>query len=270
MMKFLLGVSITLLLIISGPTAKAADSWTLYDNFNSEFLDFDNWTPSESTSGGVVIFEVVREIEVRKLSMRTRAYGPTSGEYPQQRGDNNILFPDPDSIHGLKASIRVNEVEATQCPGQDPTRAAARIQGYFFKTGDCSNGACNGSGNSVGAQIFIGRFSNSDDRPNLLSVVGRVIRCYDQACFYHEFQDYPLGTIAIWQWATVSLEYDSVNDQFIFQLDRQQPIVVDNTYDIVSETGTSKVIGTLTRFPYCSEERQIALIGADFDNIYTK
>ena len=277
-MKILLGFTITLLLMISTPLAKASDSWTLYDDFNSKFLDIDNWTASEYTTGGVVILEGVREIEGHRLYVRTRTHGPTWDDGNLQRGDNRIIFPNPkaDSILGIKASIKVNEIEVTQCPyDEQPTRAWARVQGYFFKEVDCSDPTvyqCQGSNNSVGAQIRIERVSNSQDPEGILRIVGIIFRCDDPNCFStYVYYNETLGTIRVGQWATVSLEWNPGSNQFIFQLGKEQPQEFSYPYpgSIYPATGTFKAIGTISRFPYCSE-RQIALIGVDFDKVFTK
>ena len=90
-MKFVLSLSIVLLITMSSPSAKATDLWTLYDNFNSEFLDIGKWVESQSRTGGVVALEEVREIEGQRLYMLIRAHGPTQGGL--HRGDKSIAFP---------------------------------------------------------------------------------------------------------------------------------------------------------------------------------
>ena len=212
-MKFILGFSIILLLMMSSPSAKATDSWTLYDNFNSEFLDIAKWGESQTRTGGVVVLEEVREIEGQRLYMLIRAHGPIQGG--MHRGDKNITFPNPNTIRGVKASIKVNEVEATQCPnsGAQSTRARARFSGSFFNTGACTSPS--GQQCDVAAQIQIQRFSDSLDKPGILKIVGEVLECVDSSCFQIvHYQSVELGTIRVGQWATVSVEWNNDYNQF--------------------------------------------------------
>jgi hypothetical protein len=95
-MKFVLGLSLVLLITMSSPSAKATDSWTLYDNFNSEFLNIEKWGESQTRTGGVVVLEEVREIEGQRLYILIRAHGPTQLPAPGQpvfhRGDKRVLL----------------------------------------------------------------------------------------------------------------------------------------------------------------------------------
>jgi len=277
-MKFILSFSVILLLMISGPSAKANDSWTLYDDFNSEFLDITKWRESQTRTGGVVVLEEVREIQGQRLYMLIRAHGPTSGGI--QRGDKNITFPQPNTIRGVKASIKVNEVEATQCPTNPQfTQARARFSGSFYNTGACDL-STPGQQCDVIAQILIQRFSNSTDKPGILKILGEVRECIDSSCFQTQPpQSVDLGTIRVGQWATVSVEWewgwDDDNNEFnnfIFQLDEETPKVIDYSTSNVASTPHSpyKQLGVSPRIPYCSSGRQVGFIGADFENVFVK
>lgn len=273
-MKFVLGLSIVLLITMSSPSAKATDLWTLYDNFNSEFLDIGKWVESQSRSGGVVALEEVREIEGQRLYMLIRAHGPTQGGL--HRGDKSIAFPDPNAIRGVKASIKVNELDATQCSDQGVTytRARARFSGSFFNTlGGCGQfpSPC-GQAFDVAAQILIQRFSNSTDKPGILRIVGEVFECLDPNCFQGDhYQSVELGTVGVGQWATVSVEWDYANEQFIFQLGKGLPKVIDYDMPFVSLPNSPyKILGLSNRVPYCSSGRQVGFIGADFENVFVK
>jgi len=148
---------------MSSPLAKATDSWTLYDNFNSEFLDIEKWGEHQNKTGGVVALDEVREIEGQRLYISIRAHGPTQDG--MHRGDKHITFLNPNTIRGVKASIKVNELEAMQCPDQGvtSTQARARFYGSFFNTvGACVPPNCD-QAHDVATQIFIQRFSDSQD-----------------------------------------------------------------------------------------------------------
>jgi hypothetical protein len=277
-MKFVLCFSIILLITMSSPSAKAADPWTLYDNFNSEFLDIGKWGESQTKTGGVVALEEVREIEGQRLYMLIRAHGPTQGG--MQRGDKSIAFPQPNTIRGVKASIKVSEVEATQCPitNSQSTRARARFSGSFFNTlGGCGSlpTPCGQAYDAV-AQILIQRHSNSPDKPGILRIVGEVFECLDSSCFQNSnYQSVELGTVRVGQWATVSVELDDIYNQFIFQLDKKPPQVIENVMPIASQPNSPyKLLGVGARIPYCAPdgqlERQVGLIGADFENVFVK
>jgi hypothetical protein len=271
-MKSVLSISIVLLIMMSSPPAKAIDSWTLYDDFNSEFLDIAKWGTSESVTGGVVVLEKVRGVQGQRLYMLNRDYGPT--EAGLHRGDNHLAFHDPDSIVGIKASIKVNKVEITQCPADQPTRARARIVGTFFDTvGGCGSlpAPC-GQANDVIAQILIQRFSDSSDRPGILRISGEVLECTDPSCFLiTNYQSVDLGTVRVGQWATVSMEWIQANKQFIFQFGNEPPQTIEYPMnDMYPPNQPFKLIGLSPRLPLCASERQVGLIAADFENVFIK
>jgi hypothetical protein len=283
-MKFVLGLSIVLLVTMSSPSAKATDSWTLYDNFNSEFLDVGKWGEQQNRTSGVVVLEEVRLIDREKEGQRfyifTRAHGSTvpltSGRH---RAENNITFRNPNTIRAVKASIKVNEVEATQCPdsGAPPTGARIRFVGSFYNTGACDppssppDQSCD-----VDAYIFIQRSSDSQDKPGILQIWGEVSDCTNSDCSSpaSNYQAVQLGTIRVGQWATVSVEwnYDASNqlNQFIFQRDKEPPKVIPHDENFpLSPNLPFLQLGAGHRIPFCSE-RQVGLIGAYFENVFVK
>lgn len=272
-MKFVMGLLIVLLITMSVPLARATDSWTLYDDFNSEFLDTEKWGESQTRTGGVVALEEVREIEGQRLYMLIRAHGPTQPPPPgMHRGDKAITFPNPNTICGVKASIKVNELEATQCPdpGVQSTRSRARFSGSFYNTGACTSPS--GQSCDVVAQILIQRFSDSQHQPGILEILGEVFECVDSSCFGNRnYQPVPLGTIMVGQWATVSVEWNYATRKFIFQLDKEPPQVIPYNLPVASPPNSPfKQLGVSPRIPYCPSERQVGFIGADFENVFVK
>jgi hypothetical protein len=126
----------------------------------------------------------------------------------------------------------------------------------------------------VVAQILIQRFSNSTNKAGILRISGEILECTDPSCFSNNsstYQSVDLGTIRVGQWATVSVEWDSALDQFIFQLGKEPPQVIPYTMTVASPPNSPyKLLGVRPRIPYCASERQVGFIGANFENVFVK
>lgn len=221
------GVTLLLLLLIGAPVL-AAETLTLYDNFNlSTLINPTKWTSSASDALEVVkgiVFPVAGDGELR---MDARTYGlRTSSTTGQSRnGDNRLRFrrPDPNAIRAMKATIRVTSASAIGCPtvGSEPTQARIRLVGYFFNAG---NGEPGKAANDVRGSIEIRRLSNNPVA-NQLNVRGLVIRCIDEDCsFFQTLFSPTLGTILVGQAATLLMQWDPPTNQILFQLNANAPV----------------------------------------------
>jgi hypothetical protein len=276
-MRILLGGIIFLSVCLVGISAQAHDSWVLYDNFNSEFMDIGKWGASQRIDTGVVILEYVRELHGGRLHMMGRAFGRVVGTpaLGNAAGDINANFSMGNSFTSLKLSVKVNDVEVTGCPDVNttPSSSRARLVGFFFNAtkavptpGDRTD--------DVLVQIRIQRNSDSTDKPQILEVWADVIRCTNSDCSTASPDGNPavlLGNVKLGQWATIEVDWDG-NKQFNFKLNKERPIVYNILYGGWNVDPVSSPVGTLGvshRIANCpSNERAMGFIDAEFDNLF--
>lgn len=178
-MKSMICFLLILSMVLVCAPAKAQESFVLYDDFNSKFIDAMKWRGGETSTGNVILLESIREIDGQRLRLLNRSFGRGGGSSGLiDRGDNQLRVTPPPlgtDITALEASVKVNAVEAIGCPdeGSEPTRARARLAGSFFRT----EGMPNGELNDVNAFIIIQRLSNSTDAPQVLKVFGQILHC---------------------------------------------------------------------------------------------
>ena len=129
-----------------------------------------------------------------------------------------------------------------------------------------------GQAYDVIAQILIQRFSDSPDRPGIFKITGEVLECTDPSCFSSKnYQSVDLGIVSLWQRATVSVEWNPANNQFIFKLDWKPPQAISySMVDAFPPNSAFKLIGVSPRIPYCLSERQVGSIGVDFEKVFVK
>ena len=258
-------------------SAQALEPWELYDDFNSKFIDEERWSGDESKTPRVILLENVRHIEGQRLRILNRSrqgpfIPPPPSPPPTDRGDNNMRVPTPlaNYITAIKVSVKVNDVESIGCPDTttwQPTRARARLVGSFFNTTGVGN---TGQQNDVIADIIIQRFSDSPDKPQVLKVIGEVLKCIDSSCFNaanYQFED--LGDIMLGQWANIEIVWDKPNKTFFFKLNRNPPAsIVYTGVDNFLPNAPFKLMGVSQRFPFCPIAGREAFLDVDFENVF--
>jgi len=280
MMRILLGGIILLSACLVAISAQAQNPWVLYDDFNSEFMDINNWNTSQRIDEGVVILEYVRELHGGRLHMMSRTFGSTLHGPPYARGgDVNANFSLGKPFKSLKVSVKVNDVEVMGCPEYNtatPSYSRARLVGFFFNAtkpdptpGDRTD--------DILVQFHIQRRSDSTDKPRILEVWAHVLRCIDPQCSASSSDGNPgvlLGNVMLGQWSTIEVDWDG-NKQFNFKLDKTPPIVYDILYGGWYVYPVSNPVGTLGvshRIANCPPpplaERKVGLMDAEFDNLF--
>jgi hypothetical protein len=209
----LAGAILVLLLLIGGPVF-AAETLTLYDNFNASTINYLKWTggAGEVLENRVyVFFPAAGDGELR---MEARGWGfRTSNARPSEgRGSRNrVLFRrlDPNVIRAVRANIRVNSATAVACPvtpaSPEVTQARFRIGGYFFNDGTGEPGRPMGD---VFAKIEVRRLSNNPT-VNQLDVRGTVLRCMDTSdcAITRVLFNQVLGSIMVGEQHAVLVQY---------------------------------------------------------------
>jgi len=295
-MRILVSGIIFMLVCSFGISAQAQNSWVLYDDFNSAFMDIEKWTSTESRGGGVVLLETVRELHGNRLILAARAYGNTVPTPPlpdpvpfmgNRPGDVNAGFGLTQVFQSMKVSVKVNEAQATGCPdfNATPTSTRARLLGFYFNAKKETPTPGNRS-HDVLTQVRIIRNSNSTDKPQILEVWVDVLRCTDITCGNASFDGLlpvQLGKINLGQWATIQIDWDG-SRYFNVTLDKEpaQQIDIQNATFPPSEGGgkwsvflvSSKwnALGVANRLAAnCPvDQRAMGYVEAEFDNLFVR
>lgn len=279
-----------MLVFVAGISVQAQDSWILYDDFNSEFMDVGKWTTSESRGTGVVLLETIREIHGNRLILGARAFGNiTSYQNPPypvpsqgtRSGDINAGFgvTQAHPFKGLKVSAKVNQAQASGCSNfnSTPTSARARLLGFFFNTTSPTPQQGDRTGDVL-AQIRIQRNSNSTDKPQILEVLADVVKCKDSACSTPTTDSVIsvyLGSINLGQWADIEIEWDKDNKRFNFKLNKEPTVNIgypETWSDNYPPSSLWNALGVANRLAAnCpADERAMGYVEVEFDNLFVK
>lgn len=252
------------LLAVLCASAWAGAAWgqgslVAYDAFSTPALSAKKWRTWES----------LRTVEAGKLRLLHRAHGTpgtSAGGHWEGRGQ---FFPETSKLTSIRATVRVDRVEATGCPGNPETTAAmARIAGDFFNLGTPSPGSAAGD---VLADLRIERRSGSGDPANTLRVVAQIYRCDDAGCLSGESLGYKdLGTVKLRQATKLSIEWDRARHRFLFQRDAQpKAILAYSGTDTAAPGRINKALLVEHFVVNCaSGQRPTALIDASFDDVF--
>ena len=249
-MKILWVLLIAILISLVGYPAYSQEPLVLYDNFRCKSIDPNKWQPIRVSNE---ILDAKRFIKWNRLHLMERSYGG-----PQSDGEIatriRLAFQKP-NVTAIQAKFKVKRVEAVGCPSNpQPTSLvrAGRLSGSFFNT----NGADNGAEGDVLAAIEIIRVSDSLDPDGMLGIRGSAFLCSDSECFSGtSLGTVDLGTLMVWQWTKLLIQWDPDNNQFIFQRDYGPEEILPYTVsDDFSPDNPYKRIGISAFVPNCTEE----------------
>ena len=233
-----------------------------YDNFNSMFINAEKWKGFDNSTQ-----EIFRYIKFGRLHMYQRSSGSSLV------GVNALQFRNPEAVTAMKATIKVNCMKAGSClTSDDPGRTVAQVQvaGSFFNSSETNPIDQQGD---VRAGCIVLRASNSTDPINSLVVIAFINQCTDSFCSkYVNLPGTPIfmGNVDIGKSVTLSVQWDEVNNQFIFQRDNEPPIYYIY-YDVLDENPPFNSFKQLCVLgvPLCEEEPQpVTSVEAYFDNVY--
>lgn len=199
-------------------TISAVPTVSVYDDFTNPLIDPDKWIGSEFTGGEGNIAEAARLIQSGALRLFSRIYGGTDSDAGSSFGAFRLAFPDPNSIHAIRARVQVMGFESVGCAGTSAsTDVRAVIGGFFFNTGTATPGDATGD---VHAQISIDRASNSTDKHTVLQISGEVVQCTNSSCLTAtQLGTSPvnLGKVGVGVPVRLFIAWDQANHQFLFQ-----------------------------------------------------
>jgi hypothetical protein len=190
--------------------AQSLEPFKSYDRFaEHSLLDPARWAE----------FEQVRQIKDDGLRLMQRLWPQTGSNSGFSSFNYSEHFVNPAAITAIKAKITVKAIEVSSCPSNVAVGdSRARIAGMFFNVG----GAVPGSNlNDMYAQLRVIRRSNSTDAAGVLRVEGVVVHCKDSIC-QNALAVGPLidlGTVSTGKPATVEMQWDKINKQFLFSRD---------------------------------------------------
>lgn len=276
-MKTTLASAIVVSLLLIGVPALAAETLTLYDNFNAATINFTKWTGSVSDAleaNRSIVFPVAGDGE---LLLVARGYGfrtnnATPADLGEGRSTNNRLKfrrLAQDAIHAIRATVKVNSAAAIGCPaaGTDVVQARFRMNGFFFNDGTGEPGRATGD---VFARVEVRRLSNNPV-VNGLDIRAQVARCSEPECVLTDtLFNQALGTTLVGATSTLLLQWDPVANQFLFQLNANP--VVRFTYTLADtrgpqNTGDKKYIGINHFIPNCLAAQTQALMSVNVDDV---
>ena len=178
----------------------AAQSQTLYDNFDSRFINPSLWNTVCSTSE--LSQECVIEIQDEHLRVARRVTGDTGSNNGTQYGEATAFFFNPLPIKSITADIVVRSIEESPCAANPQFGGHGDILARFFNAG---NGT---QSDDVGATLFLGRAAS--DPKGQLTVAGNFFHNGDYSHFIW------LGNVAMGTPVTATLTWDQFNHRFLY------------------------------------------------------
>lgn len=240
--------------------AAAAESYTLWDNFNNATaINPDRWTGLERT----------RQVKDGTARFTQRDIGTQAGDNTASWASWGLNVQDGGSnVTQMRAVVTMNSYDVTGCSAnsQFPTTVQARIIGEFFNAGGGTPGS---RIDDVGAVVRLQRASNSADPANTVRVEGVVYRCTTADCNTPASLGFVnLGTTTLGTAETLRVEWEPDQKRFNFQRGTNPKQSVSYTADDSQPPFQSfRQIGTRTQVASClSGPRGEASVSARFDN----
>ena len=242
------------------PPARALEPFKTYDNFTAAGINPDLWNEWERS----------RSVKKGALNLLQRSWGLNTADTGSSFYLFNTNIANPVPVTELRAKVTVNALEVNACA----TNAAiggsrARIIGSFFNVGTPVAGSELGD---VLAQVRFNRFSNSLDAAGVLRVQGVAFVCDDAQCLTSTLigSVVDLGTVNVGQAATVQLQWDKANKQFLFGRDAGafSGAVAYTQSDADAPGLPFAQVSTRTDIPSClAGPRVTGYVDATFDNV---
>lgn len=274
---------VVLLLASTWGLAEAVEALVTYDTFEVGPISVGRWRGAtfgpNLFSAGSNLYEQNRSIVVdpssvgRDLRILNRSYGLTDSNVGPALGIYGLDFKNPGPVTAIRARMQVLSAVSKGCLNNpSPTIALARLVGFFFNVAPATTRLTD----AVLAQVVVQRRSNSADPANVFEVVGSVLQCLDPDCINANPIGVPSGIVLLdkvnaGQWATVLVQWDQANQQFIFQRDNQAQKFVSYN-GVVTDTDPTAVqikgLGVANLVANCtSTPRPTASMNALFDNV---
>lgn len=251
------------LALVAGSTmlpAAAAESYTLWDNFNNATaMNPDRWSGLERTR---IVKDGVARFTQRDIGTQISDDSSSAASWGMNIRDAT------DAIRQMRAVVTMTDYVVEGCPEntQRASVAQARIIGEFFNAGA---GAPTSRIDDVGAVVRLVRQSNSSDGAGVIRVEGVVYRCLSSDCnSVTGLGSVDLGASALNTAETLRVEWEPELNRFNFQ--RGSNAKQSVTYEVGDSQPPFQLfrqIGTRTEVASCfSSARRSVSVSAKFDN----
>ncbi len=262
-------------LALTGAPAFGVEVLTLYDDFNGSRINPNKWFGFEGFPFGLRPLQdpglggdARREVRAGKLQMSYWSYGNRTEDTFETVSNLGLRFVNPAGVTAIKATVTVNSFLLVSCAtGLDSdTIGRVRMGGAFFNAGAPVPGDATGD---VLAFVRFQRFANSPE-PDVFRVQGRTARCEDPACNTQTFlPGVELGTVTVGTPATLSVQWDPVNNQFIYGFNSTTLTQPYSWEDVNPPAIQGKFLGIQNIVQNCtSNPRPRAFVEASFDNVF--
>lgn len=238
----------------------AAQTLTLYDNFDHKLMSPSKWAYAFCFSSNGPELECVREIRDEQLHIEHRSFGLTNTNTGQLNGGAGIGFANSQTIKTVKTDLVVRSLTEVPCAVNPGFGGSANIWGTFFNDG---SGDPN---NDVGAQLGLTRFAS--DPPGQLRVRGQTFH----GGIYSNF--FALGTVSIGTPVTLTLSWDQPNHQFLIKITNRETYVtavgtMPYTFsDTTPAAGSAMTLGAGGFAANCTANLTSMYVDAYFGNVY--
>lgn len=240
-----------------------------FDTFSGTTIAPARWSGQEVSQYGAQRGEIVRNLAAGQLHLESRAWSDGSANAGFGTVQNRLVAVRSDDITDLRATFTMRTLTMGACAANttDFSQGRARLLGFFFNAGTPVPGS---SYNDIGAQITIGRASNTTDATGVLRVNASLFRCTDDACISTVslgFRD--LGTASFNTPVELEVGWEPDSNRFRFQRDAQAVQYLTYT---VSDSGASQIgskfVGVQSQVMNCTT-RIGTYVSADIDNVKT-
>jgi hypothetical protein len=238
----------------------AAQTLTLYDNFDHKFINPSKWAYALCYSSNGLEMECVREIRDERLHLTHRHFGVQANDGGQQNGAALVGFANAQNIKAIRTDVTVRSNLEVACAANPSFGSNTGLWGTFFNAG---------SGNpndDVGAAINLKRVAS--DPPGQLNVFGQTFH----AGIYSGYIS--LGSVAIGTPVTITLAWDQPNHQFVISLTNKSTHVTTSATmpytfgDTTPVAGPAKVMQAGGFAPDCATNATSLYVDAVFANVY--
>lgn len=234
-MRIVLGGWIVVLVLLAGALAHAVEPLALYDDFNAAQIDPDKWLREEEGVGT----ELIVQIQENRLRLFNRSYGKTDSDKGRDEGSLFLTFSNPAAVTAIKATVQVNDVRATGCPGNpQATSAGAFLGGSFFNAATPTPGS---EANDVRAVIGMVRRSDTRVPADVLYALSLVVHCTTADCKESTYlHSRVLGPVKRGETTTLRVQWDRDNHRFIFQRDDDLEVFAPYTLSDAAPPGRQR------------------------------
>ena len=241
---FLSLVGLFLIFILSAH----AFSLTLYDDFSGTYIDRTKWIYGE-------LIREIREIEQGNYKLILKQASPNpivAASYPYYE-NNSLIFIDPNSVNSIQADVTILKNSITNSGG-----TTAACVGNWYNDGTPGEGmigdiqvgvTLKGESSGLFARWVVYKMTNPEGTTWTDLAGGDFTTPITNGTTY-----------------TLNIEYDSVNNRFIFRVGEEQ---IEFSTGLPPRAGNAKIpfkaLATRVRI---DDENSSAFIYATFDNIY--